>query len=115
MVAMRGGAVRADAGAAGEAEDVLLVLLPALVRWATHEEALLHQPAYPTRPHPHRHRSPLLDLVLVLDLSLLSLSRCVCISFLGRQFCLSACLPLLYFLSPLLGSVEEGGRRWLVL
>jgi hypothetical protein len=44
-VAVRGGAVRADAGAAAQAEDVLLVLLPVLVRRAPHEEALLHQSA----------------------------------------------------------------------
>lgn len=31
VVAVRGGAVRADGGAAGEAEDVALVLLAALV------------------------------------------------------------------------------------
>jgi hypothetical protein len=52
-VAVRGGAVRADAGAAAQAEDVLLVLLPVLVRRAPHEEALLHQPAHPPGPHPH--------------------------------------------------------------
>jgi hypothetical protein len=50
---VRGGAVRADAGAATQAEDVLLVLLPVLVRRAPHEEALLHQPAHPPGPHPH--------------------------------------------------------------
>jgi hypothetical protein len=54
MVAVSGGAVRADAGAAGETEDVLLVLLAALVRLAPHEEALLHQaPNPPRHPHPH--------------------------------------------------------------
>lgn len=38
-------AVGADGGAAIEAEDVLLVLAAALVRLASDEEALLHQPA----------------------------------------------------------------------
>lgn len=54
MVAVGGGAVGADAGAAAEAEDVLLVLLAALVGGTPNEEALLHEPPYPSRPHPHQ-------------------------------------------------------------
>ena len=56
VVAVRGGAVGADAGAAGEAEDVALVLLVVLVRGARHEEALRHQAGNPPGPHPHRRR-----------------------------------------------------------
>jgi len=52
VVAVRGGAVGADAGAAGEAEDVALVLLVVLVRGARHEEALRHQAGNPPGPHP---------------------------------------------------------------
>lgn len=56
VVAVGGGAVWADAGAATEAEDVLVVLLEVVVRGAAHEEALLHQRAHPPGPHPN-HRS----------------------------------------------------------
>lgn len=56
MVAVGGGAVGADAGAAGEAEDVALVLLVGLVRRARHEEALRHQAGNPPGPHPHSRR-----------------------------------------------------------
>lgn len=52
-------AVGADAGAAAEAEDVLLVLPPALVGLTPHKEALLHQPTQPPR-HPSSSSSSIL-------------------------------------------------------
>lgn len=51
MGGVGGGAVGADAPAAVEAEDVLLVLPLAAVRPTAHEECLLHQPLQPPRNH----------------------------------------------------------------
>ena len=101
MVAVCGRAVGADAGAASEAEDVLLVLLVGFVRGAADEEGLRHQAGDPPGHHPHLSLSrdygslPLRSPLPGREGRRKEFSRLglITLLFLGRQLCLPVSLP----------------------